>query len=134
MYAVGRDHPYKAACLRIMQEIADQQMECQSSSEVLQEILHRYFSLGERERGRLVVQELLTVLAEGVLEVGRTEIVEAVRLASTGGAHLASRDFIHWATMRLHGLVDIISADRDFDGLPGITRHDPLALAARLAP
>lgn len=116
-----------------MRAIAEQRIVCFSSSEVLQEILHRYFSLGERNRGIGIVRRVLTVMPEGILDVGRVDIVEAMDLAVRESGR-AARDYVHWATMRLHGISDMISADSDFDGLPGITRHDPLALAARLAP
>ena len=36
------------------------------------------------------------------------------------------RDLIHVAVMNRMGISDIISADKDFDEVEGIRRHDPL--------
>ena len=77
-----------------------------------------------------MVQEVLAIMPQGILTVGKAEIEEALLLAPLHRG--PARDCIHWATMRTNGLTDIISADQDFDGIPGITRHHPLALAARL--
>ena len=130
MYAGGADHPYKPPCVKIMRAIAQGRLHGVTSSEVLQEILHRFFSLRESARGVAMVRDVLTVMPDGILPVGRAEIDEAVSIAHLHDG--AARDCVHWATMRINGLTDIISADQDFDGLPGITRHDPLALAAQL--
>lgn len=37
----------------------------------------------------------------------------------------SARDLVHIACMRQHGLDRILSFDRDFDGLPGISRVEP---------
>jgi predicted nucleic acid-binding protein len=42
---------------------------------------------------------------------------------------LEARDLIHFAVMRRFGVTRIISADRGFDGVPGIERLDPKRLA-----
>ena len=41
---------------------------------------------------------------------------------------LSARDLLHAAVMRRLGVERIISADRDFDRLPGIIRLDPSAV------
>ena len=43
---------------------------------------------------------------------------------------MASRDAIHAAVVFEHRLEGIISADRAFDGIAGLTRFDPKELAA----
>lgn len=133
MYAVGAEDRYKQPCLAIMRATADGRLDCVSSSEVVQEIMHRWWAIGRRARGLIVAQEFLDALPQGILPVGRADISEALVVA---GTHLTlqSRVCVHVGTMRVNGIVEIISADRVFDQVQGITRHDPVAFAARLAP
>ena len=39
--------------------------------------------------------------------------------------HLNLRDAVHLGTMRTNGIETIITADRHFDGIDGVTRIDP---------
>lgn len=129
MYAVGSAHPYKSACAAIIIAVAGGRLDAVSSSEVVQEILHRFSATGQRTQGLAVAQDFLDLLPLGILPVGRIEITGSLAVAR---AHplLSARDCVHVATMVAHGLTDIISADKDFDGVPGIVRHDPLTIAA----
>ena len=43
---------------------------------------------------------------------------------------IASRDAVHAAVVVVHGLEGIVSADRDFDRIPGLRRYDPADLVA----
>lgn len=61
----------------------------------------------------------------------RTEPIyaEDARLAAelaNSGFRASTRDLIHVAVMRRLGVERVISADRDFDGMPGVTRLDPM--------
>ena len=49
MYAVGAEHPLKAPCVHLLEAVAKREMRAVIDVEVLQEILHRYTSLGRRE-------------------------------------------------------------------------------------
>lgn len=133
MYAAGGAHRYKQPCATIIREAAAGRLDCVSNTEVVQEILHRFTAIGRRARGLIVAQEFLDTLPQRILPVGRADITEAMAVAQ---AHLTlpSRDCVHIGTMRTNGLAEIISADREFDRVQGITRHDPMAFAARLAP
>ena len=42
---------------------------------------------------------------------------------------LTTRDAIHAAVVFEHGLEGIVSADRDYDRIPGLRRLDPIVLA-----
>jgi predicted nucleic acid-binding protein len=44
-------------------------------------------------------------------------------------ASISVRDALHAATALHHGIKTILSTDRHFDGLPGITRLNPADLA-----
>ena len=51
IYAAGRDHPYKGPCARILRILADDPQSFLTDSEVLQEMMHRYLSLGQMDLG-----------------------------------------------------------------------------------
>ena len=131
MYAVGREHRYKAPCLRILEAVATRDLDGVSSSEVVQEILHRFFSLGEREKALSVAADFLALLRQGILSVGVADMAEVLEIARSY-PQLSARDLVHVATMRTNGLKDIVSADAHFDGVAGIIRHDPEVLARTL--
>ncbi len=122
MYAVGAEHPLKAPCLRILEAIARGELRAVTDAEVLQELLHRYTALGRRREAVEVCRLFLRVVPE-VLPITRETIEEALTLHER--YDLPARDSLHWAVMRRHGLTRMISADRHFDGLPGLVRLDP---------
>lgn len=131
LYALGTDHAYREPCRRILTLAASEGSVAETSVEVLQEVVHvrrRRTGLSE------AVARARDILALGlpVHDFERADFEAALGLQL---AHdlLSSRDAVHAATMRSHGLDLIISADRDFDQLGEIERLDPLDPAARAA-
>jgi predicted nucleic acid-binding protein len=114
MYAVGAQHPLKAPCLAILDSVATGKLTAVTDVEVLQEILHRYTALGQRLRA-VEVAELFLQIEDFLL---------ATQLHSQYVA-LQARDSLHLAIMQRQGIFHIISADRHFDGIPGLIRLDP---------
>ena len=49
---------------------------------------------------------------------------------SLDAAHLGANDRLHAGTCLAHGIDVVLTADRDFDEVAGITRIDPLDPAA----
>jgi hypothetical protein len=123
MYAVGAPHPLKEPCVACLNAVARGEVVAVTSVEVLQELLHRFTALGQRADAATVVQSFMEVVAE-VLPVTREDITAALRLHQAHAA-LQTRDGMHLATMERHGIGIIVTADRHFDGLPGIRRVDP---------
>jgi len=133
MYAAGRDHPYKEACAWVMTQVAERQLDVVIDTEVIQEILYRY--------GGLKLWETATTLATSLLD-----LVPVVYPVSLGDARLAvrlfqhyaprgiqTRDLVHVAVMRNHGLTRIISTDQHFDQISGIVRVDPQTLWSQVS-
>ena len=123
MYVAGRAHPHKGPAAEYFRRVARRGVDAVSDVEVLQEILHRYSHLGEREKGFHVFQAFLLtvpvihpVLLEDMLEA--RDLLEHHR-------SLKPRDAVHAAVMIRRGIRTIVSYDRDFDGLPGIRRIEP---------
>lgn len=123
MYAAGTEHPLKASCVAILEAIAQGELAAVTDAEVVQELLHRYTALGQRERAVEVCRLFLKVVPH-VLPVTREALEEALDL-HLQFPQLQARDSLHAAVMRWHKIAKIISADRHFDGLPHLQRLDP---------
>ena len=54
MYAAGSDHPLQEPCRQALRKAVDEEVSLVTDAEVLQEILHRYFSIGRPETARTV--------------------------------------------------------------------------------
>jgi predicted nucleic acid-binding protein len=57
-----------------------------------------------------------------VFDAAFLDTVSATREIVIGHPDLTARDAIHLAVMHEHGIEEIMSFDRHFDGLPGISR------------
>ncbi len=132
MYAAGRDHPYRGACLAILRHIARGTVEAVTSAEVHQEILHRYLSLRRPEQAREVSRSLQTIVP-ATLPVTLAD-VERARTLSLDYPQIAARDLIHVAVMLNNGLTQILSVDKHFDAVIEVRRISPDDLTAWLAP
>ena len=119
MYLVGADHPHKGASRSLMERaIADGEV-LVTDAEVLQEILHRYVAIDRRDAIGPATDAILGVVDE-VYPVEREDVERARRLVQT--TRLSARDAVHVAIMRRRGITRILSFDRGFDEVEGITR------------
>ena len=119
MYLVGGPHPNKQRARELLDECFDAEERLVSDVEVLQEILHRYVSIGRRE----AIQPAFGVLNEIVdeffsLDAGVLEAAKEIVLST----ELTARDSLHLAVMKHHGIERILTFDGDFDNLPDISR------------
>jgi len=120
MYLVGAPHPLRSEAQRLVANLVADRQRLVTDAEVLQEILHRYISIGRREVIQPAFDTLLGLVDE-VLPIDRT-IVERAKEAVLGYRQLSARDAVHLAVMECHGIERILSFDSGFDSLPGITR------------
>ncbi len=128
MYAAGVDHPYKDACIWVMSELVMDRWQGETDTESLQEILHRYGARGRTDIGLQVVAHMRAVV-DHIHPIGdHTMRLTERNFARFTPGGMQARDCIHLAVMQEQGISQIITADRHFDNLPGITRLDPLAL------
>ena len=123
MYAVVAEHPYHRPCLDALDRIIRESLPAVVSSEVHQEILHRYLSLGLGQMA-LEVSARLETLIPTTLPVTLADIRRARRLAERYST-LNARDLVHAAVMLENGLSCILSTDRHFDQMAEIERIDP---------
>jgi predicted nucleic acid-binding protein len=120
MYLVGRPHPHKIDAQLAVERLAVAQRRLVTSSEVFQEILHRYVATDRRHK---IEQAFATLrgLVDDVLAVREADAFAAKDLLH---AHprLSARDALHGAVMRRHGIAEVLSFDRGFDALSGLRR------------
>jgi uncharacterized protein len=126
MYAAGKPSAYKAACVRVLAQVAEGALDAVTDTEVLQELAYRYVAIGRLADG-LTLMSRCAVIIPRVLPV---ELADVLRMAETlaAVASLSPRDAIHYAVMQRHGISAIITADRHFASLPSIVQVDPREL------
>jgi predicted nucleic acid-binding protein len=120
MYLVGADDAHRLASERLLQTCVERSERLVCDAEVLQEILHRYISIGRRN----AIQPAFDAVRRVVDDVLPVELadVERAKLVALGTERLSARDALHLAVMERHGVTRIASFDRGFDGYPGVTR------------
>lgn len=125
MYAAGKAHPYKEACVWVLTEMANGRLQAVISTEIIQEILYRYGAISQAQVGVRMAQNLMALVST-VLPVTVEEMQTAVSLfAQYAPLGVKARDVVHAAVMRTHQLTHIISTDSHFDHIEGIVRLDP---------
>lgn len=122
MYILGNPHPLKDHCLRVLEKIRSSQIQVCTNTEVFQEILYRYYSIGKKDLAHTAC-ELLKDIAEPVHSVTHEDITKAMSLLNQYS--IPVRDAIHTATMLNHNIRHIVSTDTHFDLIPEINRLHP---------
>lgn len=120
LYAIGAQHPLKAASQRVLERVGEGELDAVSSTEVVQEILYVLTRRGFRETG-LKLARHATQLLGGLLPVTQDDLLTACDLIELYPG-LSTRDAIHAATMLNNGISEIITADCHFDEVRGIRR------------
>lgn len=120
MYLIGGDHPHRADAQRLVERLASERRRLVTSSEVFQELLHRFLAIDRRDMLELAFRTLDRVV-DNVFSVRREDLFAAKDLTHAN-PRLSSRDAVHAAVMRRVGANEILSFDRGFDLLPDIVR------------
>lgn len=131
MYAMGAESRFKEACARILRLGAADDLALVTSAETLQEVLHRYRSIG-RQRDIQPTFEAIAAAVQRVLPVTCEDVDEARRLGERVPApiEVSARDLVHAAVARRQGLREILTVDTGFSSIPGVVAVDPLEWAA----
>jgi hypothetical protein len=120
MYLVGAEHPHKVDAQRLLERCIVERWRLVTDAEVMQEILHRYSAIERKDAIQPALDALLGIVDE-VIPVQKDDVLGA-RDILMGMSELSSRDALHMAIMRRHGIQSIFSFDRGFDRVPGISR------------
>lgn len=123
MYAAGSDHPLRAPCRRIVDAIGTGTIDAVTSTEVVQELIHRYTAIARRAEGAELATRTLDLLAP-VLPITHALIRRVPELVVRYPG-LSARDVIHVATCLHEGITEIVSPDRAFDAVRELRRLDP---------
>lgn len=120
MYLIGAPHPHKSEAQLLLERLIASGRRLVTDAEVLQEIVHRYTSIGKREAIGPAFQLLLDVV-DDVLAIEKADALRAGEIVQNR-ALLSARDSLHIAVMERHGTRSILSFDGDFDRWPGLKR------------
>ena len=123
MYAGGAAHPNKAPSADLLERIAAADVDAALDAEVLQEILHRYRSLGRWEDGRRIY-DLARVVIPTVLPV-TADVMDEARAIMDEYPKLMARDALHAAVYRVVLADALCSYDEDYDVITGLRRVEP---------
>jgi predicted nucleic acid-binding protein len=127
MYAAGSDHPFKQPSVAWLERVATGEIDATVDAEVLQEILHRYRSIGRWSEGRQVY-DLARALFPVVIPID-ADVLDRSREIMDTHSSLMARDALHAAVLVVHDLDAICSYDRDFDVMEELRRIEPSASA-----
>lgn len=118
---------YRDACVEILEAVARGDVDGRTSTAVLEEVWHVELrrSVGVIDGTTQHAYAALAPLLPVTDEVFRRALALDVR-------DIGTNDRIHAATALAHGIDVIVSADRSFDGIPGIRRVDPLDERSRI--
>jgi len=123
IYSVGRDHPLKAQCIKVIQSIRSGKISAILNTEIIQEILYRYQSIKELSHGIRLAREAI-LLSEKILPVTEKDLSLSLEILETN-PQIETRDALHAATMINNGIKEIISTDHHFDLISEIKRINP---------
>lgn len=123
MYALGKEHPLRNPCRKYLKKIKKGEITVVTNTEVLQEILHRYFSIRMSTMAEEAYIAMKTFCRE-IYPVTLNEVEKALALLKESPS-INPRDAIHAATMFNNGIEKILSTDPHFDVVQGIERIAP---------
>jgi predicted nucleic acid-binding protein len=120
MYLVGGEHPNRDRARQAVEVAIASRAILVTNTEAFQEILHRYVAIDRRE----AIEPAWNALRRVVDEVYPIELEDVERArALVATSRLTARDALHVAVMQRHAIDEVLSFDRAFDGIPGISRR-----------
>jgi uncharacterized protein len=125
-YSVGEDHADRQACRDLLQAASAGRIELHASVEAVQEFLFHRLRRGERSLATAMARRMADLCVLHPLDRSvATRMIDLLESTSLQG-----RDAVHVATAQLAGFASIVSADRDFDAAPDLSRLTPQQAAA----
>lgn len=124
MYTVGKEHRYKKPCSLLIRRIAEENIVVASDTEVLQEIMYRYWLTSQFQRARETYNDFKSLVSL-MFPVTIDDVDLALELLEKH-QNIQPRDAIHAAVMLNNGLTRIYTTDAHFDEIKGIERIDPI--------
>jgi len=133
MYAVGVESRFKQPCAQILRAGAVDDIALVTSAETLQEVLHRYRSIGRDDAIRPTFDAVLAAV-QHILPVTHDDVEEARRLGERvpAGLGASARDLVHAAVARRQGIREILTVGTGFTEIPGVVVIDPVECSRAL--
>jgi len=115
MYAAGQEHPNKVPSVKILESVSEGKIVGVTSTEVLQEILYRYWAINLLKKG-LEVFDDFSQIVDDTLPIN-FQIISGARniLEKNSYQNIFPRDAIHVATMDYYGISFIATYDKHFE-------------------
>ncbi len=126
MYSMGGLHSLREPCKKFLEKIKSREILGVTNTEVLQEILYRYFSIERKTLGEIAYQSMIEFCTD-IFPVKLADTNKALEILKRVNG-ITSRDAVHAATMIHNGIKEIISTDPHFDLIHEIKRIDPTKL------
>lgn len=129
VYAIENHSTYGKACEHILLDIQNKKLHASSSFLNLVELLNVLVKINRRRRkeGRSGLDIKKSILAVLSLPITWLELdFTVIERASTYDYRVSGVDYTHIATMEVHGIHSLLSADRELDRIDFIKRIDPL--------
>lgn len=127
VYAVGGEHRLRLPCRHVLDRASDGSVILSASVEAIQEFAHhRLRRTGDRVRA---AREGTAAMENCTIFEFTEEVLQRSLSLIRDYQTIRGRDAVHAATALIHGIDTIVSPDRAFDGIPGLTRVNPVDFA-----
>lgn len=124
-YALGGAHPLREACRSLVADAGRGRVELHASVEMIQELVFHRMRRGDRKTAIRQGRDTAVIC---VLHDFDTGVLRQSLDLLAGCRDLGGRDAVHAATALHNGITTIVSTDRVFDRVPGLTRVAPDAV------
>ena len=124
VYAVGSEHPLREPCRALISAIGDGRIAATTTVEMLQEFTH----VRARRRGRYDAADLTSqfaVLLSPLVTVDAADLTAGLDLYRAHDALGAFDSLLASVAMRRDGMQGLVSADRAFATVGGLTHFGP---------
>jgi len=126
-YAKIMDGEYGAACAEVLRRIEDRRILAATSTLVVLEVANSLRKFGLTKQVKDVVDSIFS-LELRILEMSGFDVRNAIQISQR--LNISAYDCAHVAVMQHAKIGKIVSADKDFDRVPGIRRKDPKTFSA----
>lgn len=131
VYAVGDDHDLAAPCRQLINAIGDGRLRATTTAEAIQEFVHVRARRRTRRDAAALGRAYLDLLSP-IMPVDERALTAGLRLFERLPA-LGSFDAVLAAATVLAGAQTLVSADKGFAGVHGLTWLQPMHAAERFA-
>ncbi|MEX0795534.1 MAG: type II toxin-antitoxin system VapC family toxin [Acidimicrobiia bacterium] len=130
LYAVGVHSQYRDPCRRILAGAGRGEFQAVVNIEVLQEYVHVRSRKGiGRDDAALESTDIVSSCRVEDVDMATFQVALRTFVATPA---VGLRDALHAATAASQLVDGVVSADRGFDAVPGLTRYDPVDFAEEL--